>query len=129
MTVRSNAQIQHHFSLLLKFFLKPKATAKTTAKQTIGIDLGDRNSAYCVLDPEGDVLSEGTVRTSESGFAQQFQGAPTCRIAIETGTHSPWVSRLLQSSDPLSRWRAVLGTCDARCARLKRGAFPLYWPI
>jgi transposase len=74
-----------------------KATAKTTAKQTIGIDLGDQNSAYCVLDSEGDVLSEGTVRTSESGFAQQFQGASTCRIAIETGTHSPWVNRLLQS--------------------------------
>lgn len=74
-----------------------KATAKTAAKQTIGIDLGDQNSAYCVLDAEGDVLCEGTVRTSESGFAQQFQGMSRCRIAIETGTHSPWVSRLLQS--------------------------------
>jgi transposase len=74
-----------------------KATAKTAAKQTIGIDLGDQNSAYCVLDAEGDVLSEGTLRTVENGFAQQFQGMSTYGIAIETGTHSLWVSRLLQS--------------------------------
>jgi len=69
---------------------------KTPTLLTIGIDLGDENSAYCVLDAEGEVLSEGIVRTTESGFAQQFQNIPPCRIALETGTHSPWVSRLLQ---------------------------------
>ena len=72
------------------------ASTKTTPKRTVGIDLGDQNSAYCVLDAEGDVLSEGTIRTSESGFAEQFQSMSPCRIALETGTHSPWVSRLLQ---------------------------------
>ena len=78
---------------------KPAAVSKKVAvtKVTVGIDLGDRNSAYCVLDPEGDVLAEGTVRTSETGFSQQFQKMSPCRIALETGTHSPWVSRLLQS--------------------------------
>lgn len=74
-----------------------KPAVRTTTKVTVGIDLGDRNSAYCVLDAEGDVLSEGIVRTSESGFSQQFQSMSGCRIALETGTHSPWVSRLLQS--------------------------------
>jgi transposase len=74
-----------------------KPTAKTGTKRTVGIDLGDQNSAYCVLDAEGDVLSEGTVRTSKSGFEQQFQEMSKCRIAMEIGTHSPWVSRLLQS--------------------------------
>lgn len=74
-----------------------KTIAKTITKLTIGIDLGDQNSAYCVLDAGGDVLSEGTLRTSETGFAQQFQSMSACRIALETGTHSPWVSRLLQS--------------------------------
>jgi transposase len=73
------------------------AAEKTTAKLTVGIDLGDQNSAYCVLDNEGEVLSEGTVRTSENGFGQQFRNMATCRIAIEIGSHSPWVSRLLQS--------------------------------
>jgi len=64
-------------------------SAKAAAKLTVGIDLGDQNSAYCVLDAEGDVLSEGTVRTSERGFAQQFQSMSPCRMALETGTHSP----------------------------------------
>ena len=72
------------------------ASAKAAAKLTVGIDLGDQNSAYCVLDAEGDVLSEGTLRTSERGFAQQFESMSPCRMALETGTHSPWVSRLLQ---------------------------------
>ena len=31
--------------------------------------------------------------------------------------------------DHLSRWRAVLGACDARCARLERDAYPEYWPF
>jgi transposase len=74
-----------------------KPTAKTSTKRTIGVDLGDQNSAYCVLDAEGDVLSEGTARTSKSGFEQQFQEMAKCRIALEIGTHFPWVSRLLQS--------------------------------
>lgn len=79
---------------------RPTASKKTTVKTTtitVGIDLGDQHSAYCVLNAEGDVLSEGTVRTSESGFAQQFRSLSACRVAIETGTHSPWVSRLLKS--------------------------------
>ncbi len=77
---------------------KPRQTVSTkpTGKLTVGVDLGDKNSAYCVLDAEGEVLSEGTIRTTEGGFAQQFQNISACRIAMETGTHSPWVSRLLK---------------------------------
>jgi transposase len=74
-----------------------KTTVKTTARRTVGIDLGDKKSAYCILDAEGGVLCEGIVRTSESGFAEQFQYITPCRIALEAGTHSPWASRLLQS--------------------------------
>jgi hypothetical protein len=67
---------------------RPAASKKTTTKLTVGIDLGDQKSAYCILDAEGEVHSEGTVRTSESGFAQQFQDVAPCRIALETGMHS-----------------------------------------
>jgi hypothetical protein len=31
-------------------------------KRTIGVDLGDQDSHYCILDRQGDVLSEGVVR-------------------------------------------------------------------
>lgn len=36
------------------------------------------------------------MRTSENGFTQQFKRMCRTRIVLETGTHSPWVSRLLQ---------------------------------
>jgi len=53
-------------------------------KLTIGFDLGDRSSWYCVLDETGNVLLE-----------QRLSTTPSSRIALETGMHSPWVSRLL----------------------------------
>jgi transposase len=64
--------------------------------RTVGIDLGDQTSHYCILDEQGDVVSEGTLRTTERGFREQFQRMAHARIALETGTHSPWVSRYLE---------------------------------
>lgn len=32
---------------------------------TIGMDLGDRTSRYCVLDQEGEVLFEGSAATTQ----------------------------------------------------------------
>jgi transposase len=62
---------------------------------TIGLDLGDRSSAYCVLDGAGEILLEQRVATTPEAMRQAFEKMPRCRIAMETGTHSPWVSRLL----------------------------------
>jgi transposase len=64
--------------------------------RTVGIDLGDQTSHYCILDEQGDVVSEGTVRTTEVGFQEQFWRMAPARIVLETGTHSPWVSRHLE---------------------------------
>ena len=64
---------------------------------TIGLDLGDRNSAYCVLDEQGEILLESTLPTTSAGLGQVLAGMPRCRIALEVGTHSPWVSRQLTS--------------------------------
>ena len=64
---------------------------------TIGLDLGDKTSRYCVLEAEGDLLFEGSVATSREGMAQLFGTLARCRVALEVGTHSPWVSRLLNS--------------------------------
>lgn len=63
---------------------------------TIGMDLGDKTSRYCVWE-EGQVKKEGSVATTKKGLAQVFGSQPRCRIALEVGTHSPWVSRLLSS--------------------------------
>lgn len=63
---------------------------------TIGMDLGDKTSRCCMLNAAGDVLAEQACATTKKGMAQMFGAMPHCRIAIEVGTHSPWVSRELK---------------------------------
>src|SRR5499433_1094583 len=64
-------------------------------KLTIGLDLGDRNSWYCVVNEAGQIQTEQRVRTTEKALREVFSAVPRSRIALETGTHSPWISRLL----------------------------------
>ena len=64
-------------------------------KLTIGLDLGDRNSWYCVLDEAGQIQLEQRVRTTARALQEVFGALPRSRIALEIGTHSPWISRLL----------------------------------
>src|ERR1700726_3510587 len=65
-------------------------------KLTIGVDLGDRWSCYCVLDEAGEILLEQKVATTPEAMKRTFEKIPRSLIAMETGTHSPWVSRLLK---------------------------------
>jgi len=62
---------------------------------TIGMDLGDKTSRYCVLNEAGEVVLEDSVATTAGAVSKKFQGLAACRIALEVGGHSPWVSRLL----------------------------------
>jgi transposase len=62
------------------------------------MDLGDKTSGYCQLDKDGLVIQEGSVATTKKGMLQVFGAMKRCRIAIEVGTHSPRLSRLLGRS-------------------------------
>jgi transposase len=62
---------------------------------TIGLDLGDRSSWYCVLDERGEIVLEQKLGTTPKAMREVFGAMPHSRIALETGTHSPWVSRIL----------------------------------
>jgi len=64
-------------------------------KLTIGLDLGDRSSWYCMLDEAGKLLEERRVSTTAKAMRDVFCRMPHSRVALETGVHSPWVSRLL----------------------------------
>ncbi len=81
--------------------MKKTSTAATRSKKnlhgklTIGLDLGDRSSWYCVLDEAGEVISEQKLGTTPKAMKEVFATMPRSRIALETGMHSPWVSRLL----------------------------------
>jgi transposase len=70
---------------------------KDRPQTTAGLDLGDRYSYLCLLDTDcGEVIEEGRVRTTPEALRRRFAPERPMRIAIETGTHSPWVSRLLE---------------------------------
>src|SRR5450631_557770 len=64
-------------------------------KLTVGLDLGDRNSWYCVVDEAGQIQLEQRVGTNAKALQEVFGALPRSRIALEIGTHSPWISRLL----------------------------------
>ena len=64
-------------------------------KLTIGLDLGDRSSWYCVLDEAGEIILEQKLPTTPAATKETLGRMPRSRIAMETGTHSPWVSRVL----------------------------------
>jgi transposase len=48
---------------------------------TIGLDLGDRNSWYCVVDEVGQIQLEQRVRTSAKALQEVFGAMPRSRIA------------------------------------------------
>jgi transposase len=71
--------------------------SKERPKVTAGLDLGDRYSYLCLIDTQsGEVVEEGRLRTTPEALRRRFVSEPSLRIAMETGTHSPWVSRLLE---------------------------------
>lgn len=63
---------------------------------TIGLDLGDKKHAICVIDQAGAIIDERTITNHKEGLRRLSQKYPQSRIAMEVGTHSPWTSRLLR---------------------------------
>jgi len=64
----------------------------------IGMDLSDKQGTVVGLDPEGRVVEEGVVAMTPAGVDRYFGRRERARIAIEAGTHSPWVSRALEAA-------------------------------
>src|SRR5919108_2769095 len=63
---------------------------------TGGLDISDRYTYVCVLNASGDVVDEGRVPTTPEALRRRFSDVPRMRLVLETGTHSPWISRLLE---------------------------------
>jgi transposase len=123
---------------------------------TAGLDLGDKYSYLCLLDTDGgEVIEEGRVRTTPEALRRRFASERPMRVAIEAGTHSPWVSRLLEECshevlvanarklrliyankqktdeiDALRTWLAWLEWTRSSCIRSSTGArrARLIWP-
>jgi transposase len=63
---------------------------------TVGIDMGDKNHTVCVVDAEGEVQERGTVVNTARAIRTYFGKRERCRVVLEAGTHSGWVSRILE---------------------------------
>jgi transposase len=73
---------------------------RATTMVTAGLDLGDKYSYLCLLDTDsGMVVEEGRLLTTPEALRRRFASEQQMRVAIETGTHSPWVSRVLKECD------------------------------
>lgn len=72
---------------------------KTTADSTLilGLDLGDRRHSVCVLDAAGEILAETTIANTREQLEALSRQHPGATIAMETGSHSPWISRLFEA--------------------------------
>ena len=69
----------------------------TVEYTTLGIDVSDRKSHVCILDGAGEVSLETTIPTTPDGVAALVQGYPGARVAYEVGTHSPWITRIVDA--------------------------------
>lgn len=65
---------------------------------TIGNDVGDTWTYYAAVDGDGAVVAEGRVRTRAVELQRLYAilGRKKVRMVLETGTHSPWMSRVLE---------------------------------
>jgi transposase len=80
--------------LLLKLGQQSMATEEIA--YFIGIDLGDKKSNYCFMGLGEEYLAEDQMPTTLEAFGAYFEAIPRSRVALEVGTHSPWVSNLLE---------------------------------
>lgn len=63
--------------------------------ETIGCDLGDKQSELCILPSSGEPQRPGPVKTTRKAMTAFFT-RPRAHVVIEVGTHSRWVSELLE---------------------------------
>ena len=75
--------------------MKKRSKTRKQMRETIGIDLGDKVSRYCIVDQDGEVVEEGSFRNQASSIEKHFGGEPR-RIALEAGAQSAWISRELK---------------------------------
>jgi transposase len=62
----------------------------------MGLDLSDRRSHYHVLRGDGVTLDRGVVANTREELSKLFDAWKGCRLVLEVGCQSAWISRLAQ---------------------------------
>lgn len=65
--------------------------------RTVGLDVGDRETHFCILDEAGEILEEGRFRSTRKGLEGRFGSMARARVVLEVGALSPWMSRDLEA--------------------------------
>jgi transposase len=116
---------------------------KVGGQGIVGVDLGDRSSQICRMDREsGAILEETRLSTTTVSVQRYFAALAPHLVVLESGTHSPWMVRLLRQLDHEvilanpSKVRAISASLrktderDARClAQLARVDPQLLSPV
>ena len=64
---------------------------------TIGMDLGDKNHVITILDEAGVIVKSCSLENVRASIVKFFRKYKGSTVAIEAGTHSPWISRELKA--------------------------------
>lgn len=75
-----------------------KTNQRKQSRTIIGVDLGDKRHHVCITDKDGNILCETTIPNSKKHLVELAREHPGALFALEVGTHSPWVSRLLEDN-------------------------------
>ena len=62
---------------------------------TIGMDISDKKSFVIVLDSDGEITDSQTISNTVESIESYFRKYSGATVALEAGSHSPWISRLL----------------------------------
>ena len=62
----------------------------------LGLDVGDRWTHFCALTAEREVLERGRFATTPEAVRSALGDRPGCRVILEVGSQSPWLSALLR---------------------------------
>lgn len=66
------------------------------AGRTVGMDVGDEYCHLAALDCEGELVEETRITTSRKSVDAYFARIPRSRVVVEAGTHSRWISRIIE---------------------------------
>jgi transposase len=88
-------QLETETAVLVEDKVVADAEKPNLDRLTVGVDLGDQWSNYCILGLGGETLTEGQFRTSPPSIREFFEGLCRSRVVIEVGTHSAWVQELI----------------------------------
>jgi transposase len=87
--------VSRFFNGLVKRSKQRRLAVSNDSTLCAGIDIGDRYCQIVVLDESGEVSEQSRIRTTPTAFKHYFQSKSPMRIAMEVGTHSPWLGELL----------------------------------